>query len=111
MLRGSGVASGWRGACLVAVVYVYFLIFAQFAFLKRLASLGVEDGHLKAVLAAMAMAGILFSLLTPRVGIWPSARLRLSVGFGVSGIAVFLALLPLGFTAATAVSFLIGVGV
>ena len=28
--------SGWRGVSLVAITYVYFLIFAQFAFLKRL---------------------------------------------------------------------------
>ena len=47
--------SGWQGASLVAITYVYFLIFAQFAFLKRLATLGISwhslecrhgrDGH------------------------------------------------------------------
>jgi len=39
MLRGDWRKSGWQGASLVAITYVYFLIFAQFAFLKRLASL------------------------------------------------------------------------
>ena len=57
MSRGDGRQSGWQGAGLVAITYVYFLIFAQFAFLKRLASLGVADAHLKAVMAAMAIGG------------------------------------------------------
>ena len=63
--------TGWQGASLVAITYVYFLIFAQFAFLKRLADLGVAGTHLEAVMAAMAMGGILFSLLAPRLRRWP----------------------------------------
>jgi cytochrome c oxidase cbb3-type subunit 2 len=110
MTRSESGGSGWQGASLVAITYVYFLIFAQFAFLKRLAILGVADAHLKAVLAVMATGGILLSLLTPRLGLWPSANLRLRIGLAVSGIAAFLALLPLGFGAAMAVSFLIGAG-
>ena len=51
----------------MAITYVYFLIFAQFAFLKRLATLGIADSHLKVVMGAMAAGGILLSLLTPRV--------------------------------------------
>ena len=51
--------SGWQGACLVAITYVYFLIFAQFAFLKRLATLGITDAHLKPVMEVMAVGGIL----------------------------------------------------
>ena len=95
MLRGDRHPSGWQGASLVAITYVYFLIFAQFAFLQRLASLGVAGAHLTAVMAAMAAAGILFSLLTPRLSLWPSPELRLRVGLGVSGAAAFLSLLPL----------------
>jgi cytochrome c oxidase cbb3-type subunit 2 len=91
-------------------VYAYFLIFAQFAFLKRLASLGVADTHLKVVMAAMATGGILLSLLTPRVHILLSARLRLGIGFFVSAIAALLSLVPLRLTAATVISFLIGSG-
>ncbi|MGA2674892.1 MAG: cbb3-type cytochrome c oxidase subunit II [Terracidiphilus sp.] len=108
MRRARKGSSGWQGACLVAIAYVYFLIFAQFAFLKRLASLGVADMHLKAVMAAMAAGGILLSLLAPRLSLWPSASLRLRAGLAASGAAAFLALLPLGFAAAAAVSFLIG---
>lgn len=101
---------GWQGASLVAITYVYFLIFAQFAFLKRLATLGVADAHLKAVMAAMAAGGILLSLLAPRLSFCPSANLRLRTGLGASGFAAFAALLPLGFAAAIAESFLIGTG-
>ena len=35
--------SGWRGVTLIAITYVYFLIFAQFAFLSRLAELGTAE--------------------------------------------------------------------
>jgi cbb3-type cytochrome c oxidase subunit II len=110
MTRSESGGSGWQGAGLVAITYVYFLIFAQFAFLKRLASLGVADAYLKAVMAAMAAGGILLSLLAPRLNLWPSANLRLRIGLGASAVAAFLSLLPLGFGEAMAVSFLIGAG-
>jgi cytochrome c oxidase cbb3-type subunit 2 len=110
MLRGKWHNSGWQGASLVAITYVYFLIFAQFAFLQRLAILGVAGTHLTAVLAAMAAGGILLSLLTPRLILWPSPNLRLRVGLCVSGAAAFLSLFPLGPVVSMAVSFLIGAG-
>jgi cytochrome c oxidase cbb3-type subunit 2 len=101
---------GWQGASLVAITYVYFLIFAQFAFLKRLASLGLADAHLKAVMAAMAAGGVLLSLLAPRLRQLPSPNLRLRAGLAASGAAALLALLPLSFAEAVAISFLIGAG-
>jgi cytochrome c oxidase cbb3-type subunit 2 len=110
MLRGERRQSGWQGASLVAITYVYFLIFAQFAFLKRLAIVGVAGEHLKAVMAAMAIGGILFSLLAPRLNLWPSPNLRLRVGLCATGAAAFLSLLPLGVSASIAVSFIIGAG-
>jgi cytochrome c oxidase cbb3-type subunit 2 len=110
VLRAKHGSVGWQGACLVAITYVYFLIFAQFAFLKQLANLGVADAHLKTVMAAMAAGGILLSLLAPRLDFWPSPNLRLRAGLFVSGLAAFLALLRLNFAAAAAVSFLIGAG-
>ncbi len=103
-------ASGWQGASLVAITYVYFLIFAQFAFLKRLAMLGLADNHLNAVMAAMALGGIVMSLLAPRLRLLPSASVRLRIGLTASGAAAFLTLLPLTFVSAAAVSFLIGAG-
>ncbi len=110
MLRGERRSSGWQGASLVAITYVYFLIFAQFAFLKRLTSLGVAGSHLTAVMAAMAIGGILFSLLAARTRLWPSPSLRLRAGLSASGAAAFLSLLPLSIVASIALSFLIGAG-
>ena len=102
--------SGWRAVCLIAITYVYFLIFAQFAFLKRLAVLGIVDDHLKAVMGTMAGGGILFSLLTPRLKLCPSPNLRLRIALAVSAIAAALILLPLGLAASIVVAFLIGCG-
>ncbi len=110
MSRGDGCASGWQGVSLVAIIYVYFLIFAQFAFLKRLASLGVAGPQLTVVMAAMAVGGIVFSLLTSRMSVWPSPSLRLRIGFCVSAAAAFISLLPFGHFASVAVSFIIGAG-
>ncbi len=100
--------SGWQGACLVAITYVYFLIFAQFAFLRRLANLGIADAHLKAVMAAMAIGGILLSLVAPRIRRWPSPVLRLRAGLLACAVAALLSLLRLTFAAAATESFFIG---
>jgi cbb3-type cytochrome c oxidase subunit II len=110
MFRGNLRSSGWQGAYLVAITYVYFLIFAQFAFLARLTALGIVGPHLKAVMAAMAAGGILLSLLTPRVKSWPSPSLRLTVGLTASATAAFSSLLPLNLPASVAIAFLIGAG-
>ncbi|MFP5275945.1 MAG: cbb3-type cytochrome c oxidase subunit II [Acidobacteriota bacterium] len=108
MPRAELLRSGWRGAVLVAVTYIDFLIFAQFAFLKRLDALGLASAHLKAVMGAMALGGILFSLLTPRFDLRPSTGIRL--GLALSAAAALLALLPLSFVAALLVALLIGTG-
>ena len=102
--------SGWQGASLVAITYIYFLIFAQFAFLSRLDALGIAGTQLKSVMAAMAAGGIFLSLLTPRITLWPSPVLRLRLGLGASGAAAFFTLLPLSRGAAIAVALLIGAG-
>jgi cytochrome c oxidase cbb3-type subunit 2 len=101
---------GWQGASLVAITYVYFLIFAQFSFLKRLAILGIADAHLKTVMAAMAAGGIALSLLAPRLRLWPAASLRMRIALGACAAVAWLAILPLGFFAALTESFLIGAG-
>ncbi len=103
--RGS---SGWRGVALVAVTYVYFLIFAQFAFLSRLAELNLGGASLKIVLAAMAAGGVIFSLLAPRVDFIPSPTHRLRIAFAACAVGALLCLLPLGIVADLGLSFLIG---
>jgi cytochrome c oxidase cbb3-type subunit 2 len=110
MYSNSSSRTGWRGVGLVAVTYVYFLIFAQFAFLKRLAALGITDPHLKTVVAAMAAGGILFSLLTPRTALIPSAHRRLQLAFAACAAAALFTLLPLSLAASIAIAFLIGAG-
>ena len=64
MLRASTHTSGWQGVVLLAITYVYFLIFAQFAFLKRLVTLGVGGGHRQAITFYDQVA--LGSLTSPR---------------------------------------------
>ncbi len=100
--------SGWRGVALIAITYVYFLIFAQFAFLHRLAQLNIADAHLKAVMAAMALGGILFSLLAPRTEILAAPPARLQLALTLAATAALLTLLPLKLPASIAVAFLIG---
>jgi len=100
--------SGVQGVGLIAVTYVYFLIFAQFAFIHRLDTLGIAGAHLKSVMAAMAVGGILFSLLAPRVTLLPSPLRRLQLAFGLAGLAAFLTITPLTAATAVAVSSLIG---
>jgi cbb3-type cytochrome c oxidase subunit II len=102
--------AGWRGVSLIAVTYIYFLIFAQFAFLKRLAELGIAGDHLKAVMAAMALGGIALSLLTPRIRRSVQPVLRLRVALFLCGAAASLTLAKLNLPGAIAVSLLIGCG-
>src|SRR6516225_8947283 len=80
------IFEGWAGVVLVAATYVYFLIFAQFGFLKRLAELGITQAALPAIMAAMAAGGIGISLLAPRTRLFncPSCRL----GTGLIGCAL-----------------------
>jgi hypothetical protein len=110
MSRPSVQRSGWRGVSLVAITYIYFLIFAQFSFLKRLAELGIADAHLKIVMAAMAAGGILLSLLAVRPIFSSSPRRRLQMALCTCGATALLTLLPLTTGASIVVSFLIGAG-
>jgi len=100
--------SGWRGVGLIAITYIYFLIFAQFGFLKRLADLGIAGDQLKIIMGAMAAGGILTSLLAPRFeSHWQPVR-RLQTGFLGCGVGAFFTLLPLDLQTGTFISFLIG---
>jgi cytochrome c oxidase cbb3-type subunit 2 len=110
MLFGKLRRSGGQGAALVAITYVYFLIFAQFAFLHRLDTLAITGTHLKSVMAAMALGGILLSLLAPRICLLPSPAGRLQLAFFIAGIAAAFTAAPLTPAAALAVSLLIGAG-
>jgi mono/diheme cytochrome c family protein len=107
-LRGDRSWEGWRGVSLVAITYVYFLIFAQFGFLKYLAAIGLEGNYLKAAMGVMAAGGILASLLAPQfVAVRPSQR-RLQTALAGCALAAGLTLLRLNLFASLTVAFLIG---
>ena len=103
-------ASGWRGVCLVAITYVYFLIFAQFSFLNRLGELGIVDAHLQLVMGAMALGGISFSLLASLKAFEPWPHVRLQISFLICGATATLSLLPLDLPGSLVLAFLIGSG-
>jgi mono/diheme cytochrome c family protein len=110
MSRSSIERSGWPSVALVAITYAYFLIFAQFAFLTRLAELGIADSHLKIVMASMSVGGILFSLLASQRMFGPSPRLRLQLALLVCGVAALLTLPRLSINESVAIAFFIGAG-
>lgn len=100
--------AGWQGTGLIAITYIYFLIFAQFGFLKRLGELGSAGEQLKAIMGAMAAGGILASLLAPRIESSNEPARRLQFAFAGCAAGAAFTLLPLNLAGALAVSFLIG---
>ena len=100
--------AGWRGVCLIAISYIYFLIFAQFGFLKRLADSGIAGDQLKIIMGAMAVGGIATSLLGATwEGRWRPVR-RLQTGFLGCAVGAVLTILPLNLLTGASVSLLIG---
>jgi cytochrome c oxidase cbb3-type subunit 2 len=72
----------------VAAVYVYFLIFAQFGFLKAVqAALGETAGAIRPVMAVMGLAGIAGSGLAAWIFTEPRSRRLLLAGFAVCAAA------------------------
>lgn len=53
----------WRGAALVAATYVYFLIFAEFAFVELARPKTGDGGALRAVMGALGGGGVAGSVL------------------------------------------------
>ncbi len=100
--------TGRRAVVLIAATYIYFLIFAQFSFLKRLAELGLADAHLKQVMGAMALGGVASSLVAVRwVGrVRPVLLLRGALG----GCALPAALTALSLPLWGAIAVALGIG-
>ena len=61
-----------RAVLVIAGVYGYFLIFAQFAFVELMRSAGVSGSKEKVVLGIMALSGIAAGFLAAKLG--PSVR-------------------------------------
>lgn len=98
----------WRGVALIAATYVYFLIFAQFGFLKRLDELGLSAAYLKPIMAAMAVGGITASLIAGYSRPRGTAATRLRVCLCACGGAALLTLPRWNAPLAALVSLLIG---
>ena len=102
------VFEGWQGVLLVAATYVYFLIFAQFGFLKRLAELGITENSLPLIMGAMAIGGVGMSLLAPRSRLWTCPSCRLQTGLVGCAFTTVWSLLPLNVFTAAVVALTIG---
>lgn len=78
---------------LVATIYIFFLLFAQFGFLRGIRSSGHDADTILVVLGAMALGGIAASFLTPvvasRLGCANTIALGMSLGFFAATTAGF----------------------
>ena len=103
------IFEGWQGVLLVASTYVYFLIFAQFGFLKRLTELGITENSLPLIMGAMAIGGVGMSLFAPRCRQWTCPSCRLQTGLIGCVLTTVWSLLPLNVFTAAVVALTIGV--
>ncbi len=102
------IFEGWQGVLLIASTYVYFLIFAQFGFLKRLAELGIKENSLPLIMGAMAIGGVGMSLFAPRCRLWTCPSCRLQTGLTGCALTAVWSLLPLNVFTAAVVALTIG---
>lgn len=94
-----------RAAALIASVYGYFLIFAQFSFVELIRSNGIRPGEEKLMLGAMALAGIVAGFAIAWKGVTgASLRIAMAIAGTAAAAAPFLTEIPF----ALAVSVLTG---
>jgi cytochrome c oxidase cbb3-type subunit 2 len=104
--------AAWRAAGLVAATYVYFLIFAEFAFIELARPVTGDGDALRGVMGALAAGGITGSVLGAWLGGWSLRRWFLGCagaaalavaapGAGVIGLGVAAAAVGLALGAAT----------
>lgn len=84
------------GVVVVATTYVYFLVFAQFAFLQLARTHGLSTTEVRMMMAAMAGAGVAGSLGAARILRETNYRALLVGGFLASAMAALLALFTHG---------------
>ena len=98
------------GVAAIAACYVYFLIFAQFAFLRLAEADGLGAGQIRWIMGVMGAAGVLSSLAMRRVCVGVNIRSILLGGFAVSAVAAWLAPVMGGLAMRCATAGLIGLG-
>ncbi|MBV9127696.1 MAG: cbb3-type cytochrome c oxidase subunit II [Verrucomicrobia bacterium] len=96
------------GIWIVAAVYIYFLIFAQFAFLRLAQAAGLTGPQLRLVMGCMGGAGIGGSIVAARVFAETRAKRLLLAGFTGSAVAALSALGAWSSGAFSCVAILIG---
>ena len=96
----------------MAAVYVYFLIFAQFGFLKAVqATVGESVEVIRPIMAAMGLAGVTGSVFAARVFSEQNCRHWLGAGFGACVAASGMVLGVKNSAGLLAVAGLTGLGV
>lgn len=95
----------------VAAVYVYFLLFAQFGFLKAVqAALGGGTEVIRPIMAVMGLAGVGGSVLAARLFAEQNGRRGLNVGFGLCAAAAAGSMGANSLGEFSGVAFLVGLG-
>ncbi len=99
-----------RAALVVAAIYGFFLIFAQFSFIELIRAGGAGPESERAVLGAMAVAGIAAGFLTAWRGASPRAlRIALGVAAFASTLAPYASRMPGAFAVAAVTGGALGV--
>lgn len=101
---------GLPGISAIAACYVYFLIFAQFAFLRLAESGGLGTADMRALMSVMGLAGVLSSLGTSQFSRNGTIRPLLLTGFILCAAASLLAPLSGGLWIRCGEAALIGIG-
>lgn len=99
-----------RATALIASVYGYFLIFAQFSFVELIRGGGIGGGEEKLVLGAMALAGIAAGFAIAWKGVTSSSlRIALACAGVAAAAAPFLTKMPLSLAVAIVTGASLGV--
>jgi len=92
MKRHPNTIASLSGILAIGAGYVYFLIFAQFAFLRLAESDGLAPLDMRWMMGIMGLAGVLTSLGIARL--FGKPRPQLLAGFALCAVAALLALSP-----------------
>ncbi len=96
----------------VGATYAYFLLFAQFGFLKALqVATDGQPGVMKPVMGVMGLAGITGSFLAAKIFTLERSRRMLVAGFAVSAAAAGLSLVGGSLAVFYLIALLVGLGV
>ncbi|WP_438480582.1 hypothetical protein [Oleiharenicola lentus] len=94
----------------VTLTYVYFLVFAQFGFLKAVTEAGTTAASMKVIMACMGLAGMGGSALAAKGYSVQKAVSRLITGYAICAAAAAVSLAPQSFALFLVVAVLVGLG-